>query len=331
MKEVIIDMGKGFESVYTYDDDGDEISHETRNKEKLTAAIDDEEIEWITVNGNPIPIKPGENKDDVVKNFIKNQTDSEPKKEKTTKEKSETTSKYIPKDDESVDGLIDEPIHITEEPNKNHEATAYAVLENYPGLDAETMVKHAWEADKVRAAHKNSLKNNLIILDKGLPDARASGRVKTRKSIIDKLARKTHYKSVDDLNDVSGMRLIAPDISDVNSTREFVIKNFDVVKEENFMKNPKDGYRAIHFDIKNPDGTISELQLKTPNQQKWAHTVHDKIYKIPKDKLEETNKIMPEIKEYTHAMSDHFFALDSGEESTAPPCPPPIDNLGLCM
>ena len=93
----------------------------------------------------------------------------------------------------------------------------------------------------------------------------------------------------------------------------------------------KDGYRAIHFDIKNSDGTISELQLKTPNQQKWASTVHNRVYKIPKDKLEETKKLMPEIKDYTSRMSDHFFAIDSGEESTAPPCPPKIQPLGLCM
>ena len=290
----------------------------------------DEAIEWITVNGNPIPIKPGQNKDDVVKDFIKNQTDSKPK-EKTKKETSDPTTKYIPKNDESPDGATSEPIHLTDKPNENHEATAYAVSENYPTIDSEEMIIQAWKADKVRSAHENNLKNSLDILDKGLPNSRSSGRVKTRKSMLDKLARKSKYKNVDDLKDVSGMRVIAPNIADINSSKEFITKNFNVVKEENFMKNPNDGYRAIHFDIKNSDGTISELQLKTANQQKWATTVHNRVYKIPKDKLKETKKLMPEITEYTHKMSDHFFALDNGEESTVPPCPPKINNLGLCM
>ena len=42
--------------------------------------------DWITVNGVHIPIKPGQNKDDVVKNFLDKQKDKEPKKDdkKTT-------------------------------------------------------------------------------------------------------------------------------------------------------------------------------------------------------------------------------------------------------
>jgi len=32
MKEVIIDMGEGYESVYQFDDDGNEISQEIREK-----------------------------------------------------------------------------------------------------------------------------------------------------------------------------------------------------------------------------------------------------------------------------------------------------------
>jgi len=51
--------------------------------EELYADVEGgEDIEWITVSGNPIPIKPGESKDDVVKDFIDKQKDSTPSKEK---------------------------------------------------------------------------------------------------------------------------------------------------------------------------------------------------------------------------------------------------------
>ena len=61
-------------------------------KKKLEKDDTKKEPDWITVNGVHIPIKPGQNKDDVVKNFLDNQKDKEPKKDtpKTSKTKKDT-------------------------------------------------------------------------------------------------------------------------------------------------------------------------------------------------------------------------------------------------
>lgn len=50
-------------------------------KKKLEKDDTKKEPDWITVNGVHIPIKPGQNKDDVVKNFLDKQKDKEPKKD----------------------------------------------------------------------------------------------------------------------------------------------------------------------------------------------------------------------------------------------------------
>jgi len=52
-------------------------------KKKLEKDDTKKEPDWITVNGVHIPIKKGQNKDDVVKNFLDKQKDKEPKKDKS--------------------------------------------------------------------------------------------------------------------------------------------------------------------------------------------------------------------------------------------------------
>ena len=55
-------------------------------KKKLEKDDTKKEPDWITVNGVHIPIKPGQNKDDVVKNFLDKQKDKEPKKDTPKKD-----------------------------------------------------------------------------------------------------------------------------------------------------------------------------------------------------------------------------------------------------
>ena len=64
-------------------------------KKKLEKDDTKKEPDWITVNGVHIPIKPGQNKDDVVKNFLDKQKDKEPKKD----DKKTTVSKGAGYDD----------------------------------------------------------------------------------------------------------------------------------------------------------------------------------------------------------------------------------------
>lgn len=52
----------------------------TNNKEFLSAINDKEDIEWITVKGNHIPVKKGQTREEAIKEFIKskrNDSDSD--------------------------------------------------------------------------------------------------------------------------------------------------------------------------------------------------------------------------------------------------------------
>jgi len=76
---------------------------QTTRKKKLEKDDTKKEPDWITVNGVHIPIKPGQNKDDVVKNFLDKQKDKEPKKDtsqiKNRNDFDKDTDDEIDKDD----------------------------------------------------------------------------------------------------------------------------------------------------------------------------------------------------------------------------------------
>lgn len=53
------------------------------------SVLDDEDITWITVNGNHIPVKKGQSKGDAVKEFLESKKSDGAKKSEKTETKSE--------------------------------------------------------------------------------------------------------------------------------------------------------------------------------------------------------------------------------------------------
>ncbi len=169
-------------------------------------------------------------------------------------------------------------------------------------------------------------------LSKKFSNIEFTGRVKDTYSMLEKLARKPdEYKDVSDLQDISGVRGLCKSIGEVNEVRGYIKSNYTVFKEENYVEKSKGGYRSVHMTIMDEGGLPSEIQIRTPNQDKWANWAHE-IYK-PENK--EMRKFVKQYKDtitaYSEAMSEYFYSEDSGKPATKPECPPVIEQKVGCI
>lgn len=231
-----------------------------------------------------------------------------------------------------------EPLVLTDQPSGEHYATAYSVLKKYPHLDEKTMIQAAWEADKLRDVHERIQKDVLSRLTKEvqsrIPNAKVAGRVKTRYSMLEKMGRKGKYKSVSELGDISGYRIIANSIDELNKANKIASDTLTLTNPDDLITNPKVGYRALHADVIFTNNLRGELQMKTPNQDMWARFFHDSLYKIDETTLK--GKMIKEnmgvLEEYSFKMSDYYYELDKGNTTAIKPdCPEEARRLIGCL
>lgn len=142
-------------------------------------------------------------------------------------------------------------------------------------------------------------------------------RLKTPKSIAGKLKRKhfpiTIDSIVENLNDVAGVRVICPYISDIYTVRNLLVNQADVVlcREKDYIKNPKpNGYRSLHLVLQVPvylsDGVENvrvEVQIRTIAMDFWASLEHKLKYKKDLDNAEQ-------IADELRVCADSIEALD---------------------
>ncbi|SUQ58734.1 GTP pyrophosphokinase ywaC [Raoultella terrigena] len=132
--------------------------------------------------------------------------------------------------------------------------------------------------------------NNIVYLS-------VSYRTKTKDGIIEKIGRKNYRKAMEELTDVSGVRVILYLESDIAKVSDVIKSTFNV-DEKNSMSNEsrlssdKIGYRSVHYvcDIGNNrtalkeyeyiSGLKCEIQVRTMLQHAWAELTHDRNYKI---------------------------------------------------
>lgn len=118
-------------------------------------------------------------------------------------------------------------------------------------------------------------------------------RIKQPVSIAKKLEKNGMEISLDsmqnNLNDIAGIRIICPYISDIYTVRDILLSQPDIslIKEKDYIKNPKpNGYRSLHLVIE-VDVSLSEcthrvkaeIQLRTIAMDSWATLEHQLRYK----------------------------------------------------
>ena len=166
------------------------------------------------------------------------------------------------------------------------------------------------------------IKTKLEIIDQNLefkyghsPIHNIQYRIKSPKSIINKLERKKLEKNIEGikkLNDISGLRVICNYINDIHYIAQLLILQEDVVliKYNNYITYPKkNGYRSLHMIVTVPvyqnDLLINvpvEIQIRTIAMDCWASLEHELVYKADKkanDEIKQRLKKCAEMMEKT--------------------------------
>jgi len=170
---------------------------------------------------------------------------------------------------------------------------------------------------KILALLKNSLD------EAGIHLASIESRIKTEDSLAGKLERKGYkYKSLANITDILGVRLITYYIDDVDKVATAIERLFEVDWENSIDKRKVHdidsfGYLSLHYVCSTEEFPFRfEIQMRTVLQHAWANLDHDTGYKsgveIPKRYMrsmsrlagmlelidEEFSKIRSEITDY---------------------------------
>lgn len=163
------------------------------------------------------------------------------------------------------------------------------------------------------------LNNELSLQNDRNPFESISCRIKTPKSIVEKLYRKNFPVTVssieENLNDVAGVRVICSFRDDIYTLSERLCSQDDitVIEIKDYIKNPKpNGYRSLHIILEVPIFLLNEkkqmrveVQFRTIAMDFWASLEHKVKYK--KDIGAEAEEIALELKK----CADEISSLDS--------------------
>jgi putative GTP pyrophosphokinase len=110
-------------------------------------------------------------------------------------------------------------------------------------------------------------------------DARVLGRIEVAQrlkrldTLIGKLGRERG--NVTQMQDIGGVRAVLPSLRDVYVVRRRLLKSWVVIKERDYIAQPKSsGYRALHLIVRRTGFPI-EVQLRTIGQDVWANQVEE--------------------------------------------------------
>ena len=155
-------------------------------------------------------------------------------------------------------------------------------------------VNHLYRsALKIAVAQMEILDEEFATLNDRSPIHHIEYRIKTLDSIVEKLQRRGHEVTIDNIyayvQDVAGIRIICNYLDDIYYLRSLLTRNesFRVIQEVDYIKTPKpSGYRSLHLIVEVPivisEGTLKlpvEIQLRTIAMDMWASLEHELRYK----------------------------------------------------
>ena len=137
--------------------------------------------------------------------------------------------------------------------------------------------------------------------DQGIYVTAIEYRVKTEKSLAGKLELKgAKYKSIDDVTDLVGMRVITFYTDEVDKVAAIAKRVFDIDWQESVDKRKHQlnvfGYNSLHYICRLKTGSPRfELQMRTALQHVWSTIEHDTGYKgdvkIPNEYLRQFSRL----------------------------------------
>ena len=192
-------------------------------------------------------------------------------------------------------------------------------------------------AKKMIAKHKETLAESLDRLH-SLVEGEGTAvmaRVKELPSALGKVALKPKYGTAKELKDLTGMRVVCSSVEDVLKNVKKIKEEYETsaADEEDYINQPKGGYRSYHLIIKDKDGHWKELQVRTPNQDTWANWCHDVYKPQTPEQAKAVKEKGKDILKYGEEMSDYYYAKDKGEakKSEPPKCPEVVKETFGCL
>lgn len=195
--------------------------------------------------------------------------------------------------------------------NKNQENNELEeeILNNLPEISKNQLeinsnfYKIAFQFQQIMMIYESAIKQvetKLEILNKEYkvtgrrnPIDSVKSRIKSPESIANKLSKKNldvNFETMTkNLNDIAGVRVICPYISDIYTVRDILLKQPDIkqINEKDYIQNPKEsGYRSLHLVVEipvylsNTEHKVNvEIQLRTIAMDFWASLEHELRYK----------------------------------------------------
>lgn len=126
-----------------------------------------------------------------------------------------------------------------------------------------------------REEHFGLLERVQLAVRTAVPDARATSRLKTVQTIVDKL-RREQSMALNRMRDIAGLRIVdemdrAQQDVLVSEIRD-ALRALGDVKVIDRRKSPSHGYRAVHLELR-CEGRYVEVQVRTRRQDQWAQFV----------------------------------------------------------
>lgn len=151
------------------------------------------------------------------------------------------------------------------------------------------------ECHSIYSALGSKVEHTVKRLCKNIPIHQITSRVKTKTSLAEKIIKKDKYRSLDDITDILGLRIITYFEDDISKIEEILNREFTVDWSNSVDKGnieiDKFGYRSIHFILQISEHkakTIEyadyknirfEIQIRSILQHSWAEIEHDLGYK----------------------------------------------------
>ena len=154
-------------------------------------------------------------------------------------------------------------------------------------------------------------------------------RLKSIKSIMEKLSRKKHpvsmQSAVENLSDIAGIRVICSYVQDVYTVARLLTTQDDIrlIETRDYIRNPKsNGYRSLHLLVEVPvflqEGRIMvpvEVQVRTIAMDFWASLEHSLRYKaagrVPEDICMELHEVGEDIASLDQKMQSIHDRIDA--------------------
>lgn len=166
-----------------------------------------------------------------------------------------------------------------------------------------------------------------LLQGKSIPYHSVNGRLKTRKSFLDKWDQKD-YSAPEDIMDVAGLRIITHTTAEVKRVcdvieAEFAIDDINSGDKAQDMGVDKVGYLSVHYIAKMNEtrlglpeyerftGMCFEIQVRSLLQHAWAEIEHDRNYKFASVLPAEIQRKFYLVAGTLELMDQEFCALSS--------------------